>query len=361
MKQRDQFLDIIRGIAIILMVFGHCFQYGNGTELIKTGDFFNYKIFQIIYSFHLPLFMLLSGYLFSYTVVRYQDNMEFIKNRAQRLILPIIGWQTFHYLAKAVSMLVNQEGFGLSFIRQYVHSWFTDIWFLWAIAYGSVIIYIVRKYLKDSYIIYLLGWIITFITPDNLPSLHLYKYMYPFFISGYLFGKNKDKIKEIITKIRLKYSFAGALVCYIILFCFWRYNAYIYVTGYTLLKRDSAFKQLVRDIYRMVIGYAGSVAVVSGTELLYEWSVKYSFGTAQRKSVISIIWDLTAKVGQESLPIYILSCEMVHWFLEAYSDMFHFSYLITILETTVFIGICYWVSIGLRKFPFLNKIMLGGR
>lgn len=64
MKQRNQYLDILRGIAIILMVFGHCFQYGNGTELIKTGDFFNYRVFQIIYSFHLPLFMLLSGYLF---------------------------------------------------------------------------------------------------------------------------------------------------------------------------------------------------------------------------------------------------------------------------------------------------------
>lgn len=361
MKQRNQYLDILRGVAIILMVFGHCFQYGNGTELIKSGDFFNYKIFQIIYSFHLPLFMLLSGYLFSYTVIRYQDNMAFLKNRVQRTILPIIGWQTFHYLTKAIAMLINQEGLGLGFVRQYIRSWFTDIWFLWAIAYGSIIIYIVRKYLKDSYIIYLLGWIITFVTPDNLPSLHLYKYMYPFFISGYLFGKNKDKIQEFISKIGLKYLFAGALACYIILFYFWRLNAYIYMTGYTLLNRDSAVKQLVIDMYRMLIGYAGSVAVISGTKLWYEWGVKRVSGTMQGKSVISVTQDLVAKVGQESLPIYILSCEMVHWFLEAYSDMFYFSYLITILETVIFIGICYWVSIFIRKVPFLYKVMLGGR
>lgn len=361
MKQRNQYLDILRGIAIILMVFGHCFQYGNGTELIKTGDFFNYRVFQIIYSFHLPLFMLLSGYLFSYTVVKYQNNAAFLKNRFQRTILPIIGWQTFHYLTKAAQMVFHHEEIGLGFIIQYLRSWITDIWFLWAIAYGSIIIYIVRKYLKDSCMIYLLGWVITFITPDKFPSMHLYKYMYPFFISGYLFGKNKDKIKEYINKIGLKYLCAGALLCYVILFCFWRLDAYIYVSGYTLLNRDSMVRQFVIDIYRMVIGYAGSATVICGTKLLYEWGRKRTADFAKKKSVHAMIQGVIAKVGQESLPIYILSCEMVHWFLEAYSDMFHFSYVITILETILFITICYWVSVCIRKVPFLSKVMLGGR
>lgn len=52
MAKRIEYLDYAKGIGIILVVLGHI--------LIKG----NIKIY--IYSFHMPLFFIISGYLFNY-------------------------------------------------------------------------------------------------------------------------------------------------------------------------------------------------------------------------------------------------------------------------------------------------------
>lgn len=52
MRQRDHSVDILKGIGILLVIIGHC-------------DLF--AVFRsIIYSFHMPLFIILSGYFFTY-------------------------------------------------------------------------------------------------------------------------------------------------------------------------------------------------------------------------------------------------------------------------------------------------------
>lgn len=70
---------------------------------------------------------------------------------------------------------------------------------------------------------------------------------------------------------------------------------------------------------------------------------------------------LVQKMGKESLCIYLLSSELVYEILQPYSDYFHFSYTITIMETIIFVFVCYWVSVGIGKVPWLNRILLGGR
>lgn len=360
MKQRSQYLDILRGSALVLMVFGHCLQYGNGTEFIRSSGYFYNRLFQVIYSFHMPLFMLLSGYLFFYSAGKYQRNSEFLKNRWQRILLPIIGWQTFYYLVNGLKMLWKGEMITPDFLLRYVRSWFTDIWFLWGILYCSLVVFGVRKYFKDSLVIYFLGFVLTFITPDATVHLHLYKFMYPFFICGYLFGRYLKQIREIISKIGLKYLFAGTLAVFVILFCFWNIDAYIYTTKYTLLWRENMIRQLAIDIYRMLIGFAGSAVAVFGIKLLYDWKAAWMSAMPWEK-IITALWQAMANIGRNSLCIYILSGEMVHCFLEAYSDYYHFSYLGTILQTMILITVCYLVSVLISNVPVLNKLLLGGK
>lgn len=52
MKERDHSIDILKGIGILLVIMGHCDIFG--------------RISGLIYSFHMPLFIILSGYFFSY-------------------------------------------------------------------------------------------------------------------------------------------------------------------------------------------------------------------------------------------------------------------------------------------------------
>ena len=54
MTNRVEYIDIAKGIGILLVYIGHCF-------LNKDG-----MLFQSIYSFHMPLFFLISGMLFQY-------------------------------------------------------------------------------------------------------------------------------------------------------------------------------------------------------------------------------------------------------------------------------------------------------
>ena len=50
------YIDALKGIAIVLMFWGHVVQYGNGGQI----DFFDNTVFKTIY-------MLISGYLFSFS------------------------------------------------------------------------------------------------------------------------------------------------------------------------------------------------------------------------------------------------------------------------------------------------------
>ncbi len=87
-KTEREFLpDILKAIAIFLMVWGHSIQYFHGSAY----DFQNDFIFKLIYGFHMPLFAFISGYFFAYTVNRYKS-LEVMKKKAVSLLLPCLTW-----------------------------------------------------------------------------------------------------------------------------------------------------------------------------------------------------------------------------------------------------------------------------
>ncbi len=56
-KSRNIYFDLLKGIAIILVAYGHVLQTFNS-------DWESSSIGKTIYAFHMPLFMLISGYFF---------------------------------------------------------------------------------------------------------------------------------------------------------------------------------------------------------------------------------------------------------------------------------------------------------
>ena len=44
-KRRNNYIDIVKGVAIILVVIGHCFQFGTGNTNFETGAFFSNPVF----------------------------------------------------------------------------------------------------------------------------------------------------------------------------------------------------------------------------------------------------------------------------------------------------------------------------
>lgn len=71
---RDQTLDIIKGIGIILMVVGHS----------GSPDY----VHDIIYTFHMPLFFIASGWFFSERNL--EDSKGFVMRKLKNIYLPYI-------------------------------------------------------------------------------------------------------------------------------------------------------------------------------------------------------------------------------------------------------------------------------
>lgn len=82
---REIYLDIAKGISILLVILGHIIQY---TSL--NNSFLNNEIWIFIYSFHVPLFMHISGQLLFKSLQKNKKNI--ISCKIKQLLTPVIVW-----------------------------------------------------------------------------------------------------------------------------------------------------------------------------------------------------------------------------------------------------------------------------
>ena len=87
--KRLDWIDIAKGIGIILVVLGHTLV----PQVRETG--FAGFLWIFIYNFHMPLFFFLSGYLFEKGLSHYTNKGKFILGKLQYLMLPYLIFSTF--------------------------------------------------------------------------------------------------------------------------------------------------------------------------------------------------------------------------------------------------------------------------
>lgn len=340
-KKRDLFPDIVKGIAIILVVIGHSIQYGSGKHYLENESFFQNALFKIIYSFHMPLFMLISGYFFYFSCNRYSFR-EGVISRFTKVLLPVIVWATLYFI---VYMLLKGEPLGFkATVIQYIKLCTSSIWFLWAVFFCSLAVLVVKHFFKDNIYVYLLLFLLTFVVPDFF-IIFLYKFMYPFFVLGYLY--NKQPLRTRITEGKEGYWLVGLLLLYIVLMRFYVYDSFIYNGRYMNYNKNIPY-QLYTDIYRLVVGLVGSVLVIL--------ILQHIFKNRQNNKVAVLLGSL----GVYSLGIYIIS-GYIQPFLPKVSFLKEFSYLNVFLVSLVVLLISYALTYLLRKIPITNRLLLGGR
>lgn len=82
MVPRIEWVDILKGIAILLVVVGHM-EYAEGTA--NPGR-------MLIYTFHMPLFFMLAGYTAALSLSRNPNLLQFICRRFLSVMVPYICW-----------------------------------------------------------------------------------------------------------------------------------------------------------------------------------------------------------------------------------------------------------------------------
>lgn len=101
--KRIEWIDIARGIAIIFVIIGH-----------SLGNYFSSYFANLIYVFHMPIFFILSGYLY-----KPKNKKRFLKSSLFNLIIPYIGTVILAFLLFTIYKLCNNPIIAPSRVSSY--------------------------------------------------------------------------------------------------------------------------------------------------------------------------------------------------------------------------------------------------
>lgn len=347
-KQRSVYLDTVKGIAILLMLWGHVIQY------CATGDFDFYEndVFRLIYSFHMPLFMLVSGYLFGCSYKKSSLRALFAK-RVQSLVHPLIMCSIFNYFFYVACFeFVNGKGISILFNGQWINH-LDSLWFLWSILAAVVAICFVYEIVSKNTVRFfclIFASVIVLLFPGAQYNL----YMYPYFVLGFLFAQYEERLPVALFRVRYI-----SIVLFPILFTFYRKEHYIYTSSISFMGIFSLSEQIWIDLFRWLIGFVGSAFVLTVTEIVLK--------------KILCKRNLIGMLGQKSLEIYCLSIPFVSYWLEKGSLWFFatvwgynpiarhtliYNYVFTPVITLLYVISIYMLVKMLEKFK-VSKLLFG--
>ena len=131
---RNTRIDALKGYAITLVVLGHAIQF-------QKLDMDKVLLFKLIYSFHMPLFMCLGGYL-AFGSIQKRSLLEILKTRFQSLVVPFIAWYYIvAYLMEAKVLTCNFSEYSWALIQ----SPGRGLWFLWVLFLCYVVLAVAAR------------------------------------------------------------------------------------------------------------------------------------------------------------------------------------------------------------------------
>lgn len=159
MKERIIYLDVIRGIAIILIVLGHMERGLMGTSIAPI---YIDKLDMIIYSIHLPILFILSGITEVLGNKSKQENFSMKKYILHNVIALYIPYLIFVYFFWFVKMFIFSGNHETSYQDLYslLYSGKWVFWFCLSLLIVKIIHALIERYIKCKYINLIFGIII---------------------------------------------------------------------------------------------------------------------------------------------------------------------------------------------------------
>ena len=235
----------------------------------------------------MPLFMLISGYLFFFSFEK-RELSDLIVHRIQGLLQPIVLCGiAYYYLSQGLSAAIKGNADAL-LSGQWLGS-LGGYWFLWSVLSATLVVTIAYK-ITDSAWLHVAFLVIGIFFVALFPNAVLNLFMYPYFVLGFLYAKNRRTICHFSN---LKYV---CLPLFPIMMLYYNKDHYIYTTGLT--GEEGLLRHMPINMYRWAIGLIGSIFVIATLEWIYRKILI--------KSNLSLIVKYIERLGQKSLQIYIL-------------------------------------------------------
>lgn len=328
---REAYIDIGKGIAMLMVIIGHC-------------TLAPYTLVWWLYSFHMPFFFVLSGLTFNPD--KYTYFIDFFRARFRSLLIPYFSLSFILWFWTMI--LQNKEGF-LSAERTYTSfigiflgyrgtKYYFSMWFLLVLFVAELLLYAIIRKIKEKkmllisimIILSFIEWLLLYFYKGGFFwSLDLVPIALVFIMIGYLLKIYKEKLVWMYQK---KLFFIVGLMNFILAY---------------LNHREC-------DRVDLYYGTMGNYAYFMGAAIFGSWAVLIFARNAQKNRILEY-------VGRNSLVYYafqntlfipgateiVLSLGSIGGFMANKYMMF----ILVIIFTCIGLGI--WSEIITKCFPVL--------
>ena len=295
-KARIEFIDIIKGLAIILVVIGHTSP--NKTEILP------YK--SLIYAFHMSLFFILSGLFVATSRENYslQTLKDFLHKNFIALIVPFMIWGAIYMNFSFSNFVYLCFGSWINFAH--IHT-LTSLWFI-------VVLFVARIYielfymlvnklkLKMQYAVFVaipIFFALGFCLPHHNDVLtqngNFLSYDIAFVAAGFMLIGSliKPCIKKLV-KVKNIYLILLMLV-----------SSLLFIYGFSLTDYTHEFVLMANAVYPNIPAFlfcslTGSLSIISAGILIYKIPIK--------KRILNFL-------GQNTLGVFLVHRHFVVAFL----------------------------------------------
>ena len=228
MKQKIDHIVLLRVIAIILVVLGHATRDIHFPNLHmytpQTMACWELSARNYIYSFHMPLFFWISGFVFYFSIIENKKKRSVwnqIYRKFQRLVIPLYI-TSFLVLLPTIFLFGHLNGSLLHQIKLFILAENNDhLWFLKSL-FIIFVIYIPLNHFKKSnsnlfYMIVIILWAVVYYNIQIMPNLFHEAMQYILF---FIIGCLSRKYEFSLNKIKYTISFSVLFLLHLILILF---------------------------------------------------------------------------------------------------------------------------------------------
>lgn len=343
MQQRIGWIDSLKFFAIFLVIWGHSVQ-----QLVSINESEN-PVFRFIYSFHMPLFMALSGFFIAKGLQKPWHN--FLWDKFRQLILPCISLGIIFLIIRKLSKWggVDSEYWFMNFHPE------QEYWFLKSAFLCSLVYFVISKCGKLFVPILILTLILSqcfFLNGNFYNGTHIAT-MFPSFVLGVTIQKHFEWFKSYSDKIMI---YSGILfVGMSFFYSEWFYKLIYFhdeITGRITFENSIAL--IFQQGYKLIIGLMGVTFLIA------------LFENLSHKVENNKITVLIEKWGTFTLGIYLLQTIILENILVRmvnfdYFNFNIFNFIITPLISVIVLFLCIIIVEILNKSDWLRFFFLGSK
>lgn len=258
MKERNPAIDVAKGIAIITVVLGHVVTSYHNSNMMMDDAIPNY-LCKLVYSFHMPLFFMISGYLVSTKEFDWTICWPSVRKNLISYGIPYVAFSVFLFVFKQVfSGSVNSAVSFTDLLLIPIYP-IGMMWFLYALLFVSVLHILLtctfadkaKRMLFELSISAMVLIVVAYVGKSDLGIYDSAKYWFWYSVGVYImpFIISRINVFKDNSKIRLLNLLMGVLYC-----------GLVYIIPET--------KYLLGIIIKMVFSFLGTIFILVASEYL---------------------------------------------------------------------------------------------